>query len=103
MKLILRYKYLFAVTAVAVLGFSAAIRLHAAPADRPDKAQFLTQLVSYMIDQWHYAPKAIDDSLSVAVFDGYLGTLDFGKRYFTKGTPDLEKYPLRYRRPDTGR
>ena len=93
MKLILRYKYLFAVTAVAVLGFSAAIRLHAAPADRPDKAQFLTQLVSYMIDQWHYAPKAIDDSLSVAVFDGYLGTLDFGKRYFTKGDSlILEKY-----------
>ena len=95
MNLIKRYKYLLVVTAVCLAGFSAAIRLNAAQtsAERPDKSQFLTQLVSYMLGQWHYSPKPIDDSLSVAVFDEYLKTLDFGKRYFTQADSVLlERY-----------
>lgn len=94
MNLIKRYKYLWAATAICLAGFSAAIKLNAAPADRqPDKAQFLTQLVSYMLGQWHYNPKPIDDSLSASVFDEYLKTLDFGKRYYTKADSTLlEKY-----------
>ncbi len=94
MNLIKRYKYLWAATAICLAGFSAVIKLNAAPADRqPDKAQFLTQLVSYMLGQWHYNPKPIDDSLSVSVFNEYLKTLDFGKRYYTKADSALlEKY-----------
>ena len=95
MNIFKRYKYLFAVTAVVLAGFSAAIRLNAAqaPAERPDKAQFLTQLVAYMLGQRHYSPKAIDDSLSTAVFDEYLNTLDFGKRYLTRADSALlERY-----------
>lgn len=94
MNLIKRYKYLWAATVICLAGFSAVIQLNAAPADRqPDKAQFLTQLVSYMLGQWHYSPKAIDDSLSVSVFNEYLKTLDFGKRYYTKADSTLlEKY-----------
>ena len=91
MNLLKRYKYLLAVTIVGLVGFSAALRLNAAQAsdERPDKAQFLTQLVSYIIGQWHYDPKAIDDSLSVSVYDEYLKTLDFGKRYFTQADSAL--------------
>lgn len=94
MNLIKRYKYLWAATVICLAGFSAVIKLNAAPADRqPDKAQFLTQLVSYMLGQWHYSPKPIDDSLSASVFDEYLKTLDFGKRYYTKADSTLlEKY-----------
>ena len=94
MNLIKRYKYLWAATAICLAGFSAVIKLNAAPADRQlDKAQFLTQLVSYMLGQWHYNPKPIDDSLSVSVFNEYLKTLDFGKRYYTKADSALlEKY-----------
>lgn len=51
------------------------------------------QLVSYILSEWHYSPKAVDDSLSKAVFDDYLKTLDYGKRYFTSSDIALlDKY-----------
>ena len=95
MNILKRYKYLLAGTAVCLAGFSAVVRLNAAqaPSERTDKAQFLTQLIAYMLGQWHYSPKPVDDSLSVAVYEEYLKTLDFGKRYFTQADSVLlERY-----------
>ncbi|MDD4819956.1 MAG: S41 family peptidase, partial [Flavobacteriales bacterium] len=101
MKMIKKYRFLFAATLFALAGFSTLIQLNASNAtpnngsSKPEKDEFLLQLMTYMLSQWHYSPKAIDDSLSVAVYDGYTSTLDFGKRYFTQADMDiLGKYRL---------
>lgn len=93
MKLIKKYKLLFAATLICLAGFSVIIRLNAAPQEKPQRDEFLMQLVSYILSEWHYSPKAVDDSLSKAVFDDYLKTLDYGKRYFTSSDIALlDKY-----------
>lgn len=93
MKLIKKYKLLFASTLICLAGFSVIIRLNAAPQEKPQRDEFLMQLVSYILSEWHYSPKAVDDSLSKAVFDDYLKTLDYGKRYFTSSDIALlDKY-----------
>ena len=96
--MIKKYKFLLGSSLVVLVGLCTLIRLNASepsqePMRKPQKEEFILQLVTYILSEWHYNPKPIDDSLSSAVFDGYMSTLDFGKRFFT--TADvavLEKY-----------
>lgn len=96
--MIKKYRFLLGSSLIVLVGLCTLIRLNASqpsesPTRQPQKEEFILQLVSYILSEWHYNPKAVDDSLSVAVFDGYMSTLDFGKRFFT--TADvavLEKY-----------
>ncbi len=40
--------------------------------------------INFLIQQQHYRPKAVDDSLSATVFDAFLKTLDDDNRLFTE-------------------
>ena len=42
----------------------------------------LIRLVSYVLEEGHYSPQDLNDSLSEKVFNGYLKQLDPFKRYF---------------------
>ena len=57
MKLIKKYKLLFASTLICLAGFSVIIRLNAAPQEKPQRDEFLMQLVSYILSEWHYSPR----------------------------------------------
>jgi carboxyl-terminal processing protease len=50
--------------------------------DSDDKDKLLVQLITYVLEQGHFAPKAMNDEFSQHVFDDYLNQLDPFKRYF---------------------
>jgi len=52
--------------------------------DDPNKDKLLLELISYVLDQWHYSPKDINDNFSEQVFDDFINSVDPLKRYFYK-------------------
>ncbi|WP_461532432.1 carboxy terminal-processing peptidase [Sinomicrobium sp.] len=56
--------------------------------DNPDKDRLLIELLSHIIQKWHFSPSAINDDFSEEVFDGYIGLLDPSKRYFLQSDID---------------
>ncbi|NNK71675.1 MAG: carboxy terminal-processing peptidase, partial [Flavobacteriaceae bacterium] len=58
-----------------------------------DKDKLLVQLITYVLEQGHFDPKAMDDTFSEGVFDDYLEQLDPFKRYFyASDIKEFEKY-----------
>jgi carboxyl-terminal processing protease len=47
-----------------------------------DKDKLLVRLITYLLDQGHFAPQDINDEFSVRVYDDYINQLDPFKRYF---------------------
>lgn len=63
-------------------------------ADEGEKPEVLARLVMKGMSYYHYAPVQLNDEFSSELFDGYLETLDYGKRFFTKS--DIKEFS-RYR------
>ena len=61
--------------------------------DNPDKDKLLIELISYVLDKWHFSAKDLDDDFSSHVYDDYIKVLDPLKRYFLKSDiKEFDKY-----------
>ncbi|MGI9593763.1 MAG: carboxy terminal-processing peptidase [Patiriisocius sp.] len=64
--------------------------------DNPEKDKLLIDLVTYVLEKWHYASPSIDDAFSEAVFTNFIDGLDPIKRYFLKqDILEFEQYKLK--------
>ena len=50
--------------------------------ENDDKDKYLIELITYVLEEGHFDPKAINDEFSEAVFEDYLNQIDPYKRYF---------------------
>ncbi len=58
-----------------------------------DKDKLLIEIIAYMLEKGHYAPKDINDDFSVTVFEEFIDVLDPTKRYFLESDiKEFEKY-----------
>ncbi|SMP25628.1 carboxyl-terminal processing protease [Muriicola jejuensis] len=58
-----------------------------------DKDKLLLDIITYILEKGHYSPKAINDDLSVSVYEDFIDVLDPTKRYFLAGDiQDFEQY-----------
>jgi len=61
----------------------------------PDKDKLLIQIITFLIEQGHFDPIAIDDAFSVELFSDFIEVMDPVKRYFYESDyHDFEKYKL---------
>lgn len=59
----------------------------------PDKDKLLVQVITFVLQQGHFDPIAMDDTFSQELFAGYLESLDPTKRYFYESDyKDFEKF-----------
>jgi carboxyl-terminal processing protease len=59
----------------------------------PDKDKLLIQIITFVIQQGHFDPIAMDDSFSEELFKDYIGIIDPVKRYFYESDfKDFEKF-----------
>ena len=59
----------------------------------PDKDKLLIQIITFVLEQGHYDPIAMNDEFSAELFTDYLEVLDPVKRYFYESDyRDFEKY-----------
>ncbi len=60
-----------------------------------DKDKDLIRIITYILQEGHFDPLAMDDTFSAELFSDFLDVLDPVKRYFYKSDfEDLEKYKL---------
>ncbi len=58
-----------------------------------DKDKLLLDIITYILEKGHYAPKDINDDFSVSVFEDFIDVLDPTKRYFqAEDIRDFEQY-----------
>lgn len=58
-----------------------------------DKEEVLTELLAFVLSNYHYAPKDINDDFSKKIYDEFLKTIDSQKRFFLKSdVEEFEKY-----------
>ncbi|MFS4484139.1 carboxy terminal-processing peptidase [Hyunsoonleella sp. 2307UL5-6] len=58
-----------------------------------DKDKLLIQVITYVLQNWHYDPIKMNDSFSEELFNDYIERVDPGKRYFYKSDyKEFEKY-----------
>ena len=58
-----------------------------------DKDKLLLDIITYILEKGHYAPKDINDDLSVSVYEDFIDVLDPTKRYFlAEDIRDFEQY-----------
>lgn len=63
--------------------------------DNPDKDKLLIQIITFVLEQGHFDPIAMDDAFSEELFDDYLWVIDPVKRYFYESDfKDFEKFKL---------
>ena len=55
-----------------------------------DEDKLLLDLITYVLEEGHYQPQAINDDFSVKVFEGFLEVLDPTKRFFLES--DIEEF-----------
>jgi len=61
----------------------------------PDKDKLLIQIITFLIEQGHFDPIAIDDAFSEELFTDFIEVMDPVKRYFYESDyQDFEKYKL---------
>ena len=61
----------------------------------PDKDKLLIQIITFVIEQGHFDPIAMDDSFSEELFSDFVEVMDPVKRYFYQSDyKDFEKYKL---------
>lgn len=59
----------------------------------PDKDKLLVQVITYVLQQGHFDPIAMDDAFSEELFSNFLESLDPTKRYFYESDyKDFEKF-----------
>ena len=88
------YKILVAVIVLSATLF--AFTINQKTKNDPEKDRLLLELLQYVINQGHYAPKDIDDNFSKAVYKEYLKTIDADKKFFLQSDIDeFSKYELK--------
>ena len=61
----------------------------------PDKDKLLIQIITFVLDQGHFDPIALDDAFSEELFSDYIEIVDPVKRYFYESDyKDFEKFRL---------
>ncbi|WP_092851671.1 carboxy terminal-processing peptidase [Algibacter pectinivorans] len=61
----------------------------------PDKDKLLIQIITFVLDQGHFDPIALDDEFSAELFSDYIEIVDPVKRYFYQSDyEDFEAYKL---------
>jgi carboxyl-terminal processing protease len=61
----------------------------------PDKDKLLIQIITFVLEQGHFDPIALDDTFSESLFKDYIGIVDPVKRYFYQSDyKEFEKYKL---------
>ncbi|HET8736764.1 MAG TPA: carboxy terminal-processing peptidase [Pricia sp.] len=61
--------------------------------ENDDKDKLLLDLITYVLEKGHYAPKDINDDFSVSVFEDFIDVLDPTKRYFLQeDIKEFEQY-----------
>jgi len=61
--------------------------------DDTDKDKLLIQVITYVLQNWHFDPIKMNDAFSEDLFDAYIERVDPGKRYFYKSDyKEFEKY-----------
>ncbi|AWA29601.1 tail-specific protease [Flavobacterium magnum] len=84
------YKVLLVVAALSVALWSFIPRGNK---NDPEKDKLLLELLAFVINKGHYAPKDIDDNFSKIVYKDYLTALDPSKRFFLQSDIDeFSKY-----------
>lgn len=73
-----KYKFLLLAIAIAFASCSFTNKVEA----DGDKDKLLVRLITYLLDQGHFAPQEINDDFSERVFEDYINQLDPFKRYF---------------------
>lgn len=79
----MKRNYKFALVALAGSALLSCT-LFAQGKDSTDKDKTLIDLITYVVDNGHYSPAAIDDNFSKGVYKSYLEALDPTKRFFTQ-------------------
>lgn len=74
-----KYKFLLFALLIAFASCSFTSKVDAGDGD---KDKLLVRLITYLLDQGHFAPQDINDEFSVRVYDDYINQLDPFKRYF---------------------
>jgi len=61
----------------------------------PDKDKLLVQVITFVLEQGHFDPIALDDEFSAELFEDYIEIVDPVKRYFYESDfNDFEKFKL---------
>ncbi|MFD1062139.1 carboxy terminal-processing peptidase [Winogradskyella litorisediminis] len=81
-----KYKFLLLAIAIAFASCSFTNKVEG----DGDKDKLLVRLITYLLDQGHFAPQDINDDFSERVFDDYIKQLDPFKRYFYES--DIEEF-----------
>lgn len=85
------YKILLLLLLLAFASFSFTTKKF----DNPDKDKLLIQIITFVLEQGHFDPIAMDDAFSEELFDDYLWVIDPVKRYFYESDfKDFEKFKL---------
>ena len=64
----------------------------------PDKDKLLIQIITFVIEQGHFDPIAIDDAFSEELFSDFIEVMDPVKRYFNESDyKEFEKFKLTMR------
>lgn len=58
--------------------------------DNPEKDKLLVDLVTYVLDKWHFSPDDMDDEFSKNIFKDFIDGMDPLKRYFLAS--DIEEF-----------
>ncbi|WGK65361.1 carboxy terminal-processing peptidase [Croceiramulus getboli] len=58
--------------------------------DNPDKDKLLVDLITYVLDRYHYDAKEVNDDFSEQVFEEFIAALDPAKRYFLES--DIKEF-----------
>ena len=82
-----KYKFLLLALLIAFASCSFTSKVDG---EGSDKDKLLVRIITYLLDQGHYAPQDINDDFSGRVYDDYIRQLDPFKRYFYKS--DIKEF-----------
>ena len=85
----------FKVLLLAVFVAAASCSFTTKSFDDPEKDKLLIDLVTYVLEKWHYDAPPIDDAFSMAVYTKFIDGVDPIKRYFlAQDIQEFEQYKL---------
>ena len=85
----------FKVLLLAVFVAAASCSFTTKSFDNPEKDKLLIDLVTYVLEKWHYDAPPIDDAFSKAVYTNFIDGVDPIKRYFlVQDIQEFEQYKL---------
>ncbi|MFT5254919.1 MAG: carboxyl-terminal processing protease [Candidatus Paceibacteria bacterium] len=82
----------FKVLLLAVFVAAASCSFTTKSFEDPEKDKLLIDLITYVLDKWHYEAATLDDTFSTAVYDTFIEGVDPIKRYFLQS--DIESFEM---------